>query len=173
MSKEEVYMFLESYFKYLRFKSCIFNLVVFSIIAYLDSSLDMLIIFIILTFTIIYYFTGKQLLYKETKDYVDKYYKSINILNQGIEVVCNLQKYDGPTFGILRFDEEGVSFSPFKENLKTESFKFDSYYIEPIKRDKIFFIKNIFIKKCTKPIRIIYFNKKIDIDVPENFDILR
>ena len=157
---------------YLSFKRQVLYTILFLLNSiYVFKEFNISIVFIILIFIIIYYFIGKIMWDKENKSYFDSYYKDFKI-SRFKECVCNIPKFDGPTFGILKFEDERIIFHPFKENLKSEAFCINYSDVYFMKYKKVPLIKNIFMKDYLSTVRIKYLDKKIDIDIPKNFKLL-
>ena len=76
-----------------------------------------------------------MLLRNENKKYVMKFYdknkkgnkfKSDILTNGAITVICNLKKFNGPTFRALTLSKNSLIFTPFKEILNDEKFIIDN-----------------------------------------------
>ncbi|MGH4123504.1 MAG: hypothetical protein ACREV6_11325 [Clostridium sp.] len=136
ISQDETENFLNNYFKHFGFKLFIFQ-VIFCTLAYCFSN-NYIVNYIIILLIIILgslgtsFFTAK-LLHKENQKFILEFYDNNNgefnsnkKVTNAITVICNLKKFNGPTFGALTLNSNSLIFTPFKENLNNEKFIIDN-----------------------------------------------
>ncbi len=176
IEKEKVENFIDKYFKCLRFKELLFLILIWIFFYYLkEGKINMLALTFIFFISIFKIFILPDWLLKETKEYVKDFYNSSlsysTISKNSIEIICNLKKYDGPTFGILKIDNDGITFIPFRENLQNEkivlaNIQSQRINISIIKMNSLSF-HSLFFRESRNAIKIIYENKKIVFQLPQ------
>ena len=123
---------------------------------------------------LIKYFILPDLLCKETEKFIENYYDTLvnenDNINDSIFYICNIRKWDGPMFGILKVEDECIEFTPFKKNLREEKFFINSRENNinniSIVNIKWSIIDRIFFKDLSKAIRISYDKSKMSIQLP-------
>ncbi|MBU3144053.1 hypothetical protein [Clostridium sp. CF012] len=128
ISQDKIEYFLNNYFKQLWFKFFIFQEIIWILVCYFEHYY--ILSSIILSFVIIISsFLTSKFLHKENLKLIVEFYGKNNIRfkankksNKEITLICNLKKFNGPTFGALTLNSNSLMFTPFKENLKNEKF---------------------------------------------------
>lgn len=168
-NKEKVNIFVKNYYKSLSIKLLLTSLIPYFMYLYLTEGIkeisSILIIAIIITPFI--YFLQPDHLRKETEKSIQNFQKRVSMNDDKLIYICNLRKFNGPTFGTLHINEKEIKFIPFRDNLQDESFLIRK---EEIKSIDISFSKiksSIFFEALNKAIIISYDNKKVILQVPE------
>lgn len=119
-----------------------------------------------------------SLLKIETINSIRRYYDSID--NDGGKhdyFLCNVRKFDGPTFGALHICDERIIFKPFKSNLQDEAFNIGLMGQNSVKVKRILIkrslIDHILFKELTKGICISYNNKKLLMNTSDDEEVLK
>ncbi|GCD11525.1 hypothetical protein [Clostridium tagluense] len=130
ISQNKTEYFLNNYFKHLWFKLFIIQEILWILYCYIQHCY--LLISILLSFLLIpISFITPKLLHKENRKFIAQFYDKNNGEfnskkdNKAITVICNLKKFNGPTFGALTLNSNSLIFVPFKENLNNEKFIID------------------------------------------------
>ncbi|MGH4140788.1 hypothetical protein [Clostridium sp.] len=176
ISQDKTKYFLNSYFKYLWFKFFIIQEILFILACYFQhynilSSILSSLILIPVSFGI------SKLLHKENqKCVVEFYYKNgskfkSNIkTNDKLTIICNLKKFNGPTFGALTLSRNSLMFTPFKESLNNDKFiinniKMPNVHIS-IMNTKDSWINKAFFKGNLYCLEVKLNNKKLVLQMP-------
>ncbi|MBZ9622523.1 hypothetical protein G9F71_006620 [Clostridium sp. FP2] len=136
ISQNKIEPFLNNYFKHLWFKLFIIQEILWISYCYIQHCYlqhRYLLISILLSFLLIpISFITPKLLHKENRKFIAQFYDKKNgefnsnkKITKAITVICNLKKFNGPTFGALTLNSNSLIFVPFKENLNNEKFIID------------------------------------------------
>lgn len=164
IEEEKVLNFIRNYFIQLHLKHSLFLDIMWILYFYIrDHKINTLILIIMLFLNIFGVLAMCKLNcnfnYKENAKYVKEVYNDDNCDNEkenSMKMICNLKKYDGPTFGVLYIFSDKMMFIPFKENLKYESTIINCSEI-----------KDIYIKKPSKDIKFLCDSREILFSLPE------
>ncbi|MBU5483805.1 hypothetical protein KQI86_05635 [Clostridium sp. MSJ-11] len=160
--------FIKVYFKSLRIKWILLWGVLCFIRTLITTGKNNVVIdfIILITVSILIYFLTPKYLYKGTKVKVDKFYEDLKNYDKKMNLlmfICNLKKLDGPTFGVLYVSKEEIKFTPFRENLKSESIIIKNNDMKDIdisnEINKFSLFDRVFFKELCKGIKISYKGK--------------
>lgn len=173
IDKEKINIFVKNYFKSLRIKRFVILTLIFIISRYLTMGKED-IVFSIVVVTIvsfIMFFVIPDFLRSETERAIEKSYNKNSKDDEKVILICNLKKFDGPTFGTLHIDKESIEFNPFRENLQNERFLIEEKEMKNI-QISLFKIKSsvfnrIFFKELYESISICCEGKKVLLQTPE------
>ncbi|WP_027626493.1 hypothetical protein [Clostridium lundense] len=156
IEEEKVHNFIKNYFIQLWSKRSLILDIVWILYFYItDYKISIVTLIAGLFVSILVVIRMSNLSYRDNIKYVKQFYSDDNY-DDSMKIVCNLRKYDGPTFGVLYIFSEKIMFIPFKENLKYESTIIN--FSE---------IKNIYIKKPSKDIKFLCDSREILFSLPE------
>lgn len=173
VEKENIKFFVKNYFKSLRIKQFLISAFLFIISMYLTNGKERIAIniVIIIIISLFAFYIYPDFLRKETEKAIQKSYNKISKHNNELVIICNLKKFNGPTFGTLHIEEETIEFNPFRENLQSERFLIKE---TEIKNTKISLLKikssvfnRIFYKELNKAISISCNRIKVLLQTPE------
>lgn len=176
ISQDKAKYFLNNYFRYLWFKFFIIQEILWILVCYLQNYYLLSSIF--LSFVLIPVSLGiSKLLHKENKRYVVEFYDkngskttSNIIANGAITIICNLKKFNGPTFGALTLSKNSLIFTPFKENLNNEKFIIDNIKVPNVHisahNTKNSWINKVFFKGSLYCSEVKWNNKKFVLQMP-------
>lgn len=179
IDKEKVNDFVKRYFMRLRIKRFLISTILFTIFIYLTRGGEKVITSILVfgVVGVIMFLTVPDLLLRETKKLIEEFYnKGFNDSGK-LELICNLKKFDGPTFGILNIDKGIIEFKPFRENLQNEGFIIKVDKLKNIQigffEIKSSFFNRIFFKELCKSIKISFDGRKVILQTPETEKAIR
>ncbi|MCY6354332.1 hypothetical protein [Clostridium sp. ZS2-4] len=158
VEKENIKLFVKNYFKSLRIKQFLIITLISIISAYLTKGKEELIISIVIIsiISLVAFFTYPDFLQKETEKAIQTSYNKISKHDNELVIICNLKKFNGPTFGALHIDEKTIEFKPFRDNLQSERFLIKETEIKNIKisllKIKSSVFNRIFYKELNKAI---------------------
>lgn len=176
IEKEKVNNFICKYFRCLHVKRLLFSGILWILVNFIEEgTIDLLSLKIMIVVSLLAFFMMPGWLYKETKEYIEQFYSRDSNYDEGIndsiEMVCNLKKYDGPTFGRLYIDSKIIKFIPFKENLHYEKIVIDYREIKNIDislvKIKSLSLNQILFKESLKAIKISWDSRKMLFQLPE------
>ncbi|MTI47931.1 hypothetical protein [Sporosalibacterium faouarense] len=168
--KESINIFIKRFFMSSRIKRfLLFGLLWIAFECFIDKEKVLIMLTVVLIITPIVFLLTPNLLYKETKEAINNFFNSDLSNSNGLVLICNLKKIDGPTFGALHITNNKIIFEPFRENLQNEGFTFGEEEIKEVhisvaKTKNIF--NNLFYKELNKVIRISYNDKTILLQTP-------
>ena len=92
--------------------------------------------------------------------------------NKDITIMCNLKKFNGPTFGALTFSRNSLMFTPFKESNNNEKFVIDNIkepnvHISAL-NTRTSWINKVFFKGNLYCLEIKWNNKKFVLQMPND-----
>ncbi|MGV8980932.1 hypothetical protein [Clostridium sp.] len=176
VSQDKIEYFTNNYFKYLWFKFFIIQEILFILACYFQhyyilSTILSSFVLILVSFGI------SKLLHRENQKFVvefydknnSKFHSNINF-NEAITIICNLKKFNGPTFGALTLSRNSLIFTPFKESFSNEKFVIDNIknpnvHIS-IVNTKNSWINKTFFKGNIYCLEVKFDNKKIVLQMP-------
>lgn len=164
--KDDINNFVKKYFCSLRIKQFFIYLIIYTIMVHLTIekeriSVILVIAIIVASFT---FFLHRDHLRKETQNAIQGLFKTYRNENK-LVFICNLRKFDGPTFGIVQVDKKTISFTPFRDNLQNEGFEINEEEINNILLSKI--RSSLLLKELNKAICISSDKMKVTIQTPE------
>ncbi|MBS4537041.1 hypothetical protein GOQ27_01120 [Clostridium sp. D2Q-11] len=177
LEKRETLDFVRNYFRSKNIKGFIIYILLFFIFLKITGIYNRTILsfVIIIIIGIIKYSLIPDYLYRETREGVDKYYKDRKSNKEGLFIICNVKKWDGPMFGILNVNDNYIKFTPFKDNLKNEGF---FVKLEDIKVNETTIIdfkysifNRLFFRDLSKGIIIPTEEAQICIQVPKTYEV--
>lgn len=176
-SKESVDVFNRMYFRSFRARNLIAWSFTYTILMFFffDTALFTINSLSVPLIGILIYFFMPDNLYKENQKLIDEFYKrtqdSCDNNKETISIVCNLVKFDGPTFGILKITPKKLSFTPLRENIQDQAFDFNEQEIKQldvtITNSRRLIFNRMCFKQLSKLLRISCKQKKMFLQAPE------
>lgn len=173
LENKNINSFIDNYFKSMRIKH-FFVLTIFLIFTtYLTTEKELLLFNVtsLIAMSFLGFFVMPDFLKKETEKEIEKVFKKTSNHNKDLIVICNLKKFNGPTFGTLLINEKIIEFKAFRENLQNESFLITQKEMKDIKislyQSKISLLNKLFFKELNKSIKISYNNVNLLLQTPE------
>lgn len=169
VEKENIKFFVENYFKSLRIKRFLILGIFLIVSMYLTKRKEEIAIFIVVEVIISFFvfFICPDFMQKETEKAIEKSYNKISKHDNELVIICNLKKFDGPTFGTLHINKKIIEFEPFKENLQSERFLIEETEIKNIKISLHKIKSSLFNRELNKAISISCNSKRILLQTPE------
>lgn len=170
-SQSQTDKFINNYFKRQWLKFFIYQEISWTLL-YCFMHTYILIYIILSLVNILTSFGTSKLLHKEAKKYIKDFYVNNKKSNKAISVICNLEKFNGPTFGAFTLNGNSLSFTPFKENLKNEGFIIDNIKKSNIDisvvNTKNSWVNKVFYKGNLYCLELKWDGKKIRLQMPND-----
>lgn len=173
IDKEKINVFVKNYFKSFRIKRFLILTLLCIVSTYLKGGKEAIGISMLVVIVMIFiiFFVVPDLLRKETEESIQDFYNDTSKYDKKLILVCNLRKFNGPTFGALHIDKKFMEFSPFRENLQNERFLINENEMKNIKislyETKSSLFNRLFFKELCKSINISYGGKKVILQTSE------
>ncbi len=178
VSQDKTKYFVKNYFNQLWFKLFIFQEILWLLFSYFQH--HYILRYIILTFIIFLgSFLTSKLLHNEYQKLIAEFYYKNDMKyrankkpNREISLICNLKKFNGPTFGTLILNSNSLMFTPFKENYKNEkiiinNIKNSNVHISVVNLQNSW-INKVFFKGNLYCLELKWDDKKVVLQMPKD-----